>query len=117
MQRRAGIITQGRRGTETVSKTEHLIEQQIIKHEAHLKHIDELFERARQGNEEQEEPDPLLTALEAERNELASVLRSMQGAPPESWQEAADARFGPLAVWNIVARLLENLIERAEKGH
>ena len=93
-----------------MSKTDHLIEQQIIKHESHLKHIDQLFERARQVKE-QEEPDPLLVALEAERNQLASVLRSMQGAPPESWEEAADAQFGPMAVWNVIARLLENLIE------
>lgn len=93
-----------------MSKTDHLIEQQIIKHESHLKHIDELLERARQVKE-QEEPDPLLIALEAERDQLASVLHSMQGAPPESWQEAADARFGPMAVWSIIARLLENLIE------
>ena len=94
-----------------MSKTDHLIEQQIIKHESHLKHIDQLLERAREVTE-QEEPDPLLIALEAERNQLASVLHSMQGAPPENWQEAADAGFGPMAVWNIIARLLENLIER-----
>ncbi len=98
-----------------VGKTEHLIEQQVIKHEAHLKHIDELLERARVSSEEQEEPDPLFAALEAERNELARVLRSLTHAPPENWQEASDTVFGPMAVWDTIARLLEHAIERVEQ--
>jgi hypothetical protein len=98
-----------------VSKSDHLIEQQIIRHEAHLKHIDELFERAHQAAEEQEEPDPLLAALEDERNELANLLGNMRGDPPENWQEAADKRFGPLAIWEVMARLVEQSIERLEK--
>jgi hypothetical protein len=96
-----------------VSNTSHLVEQQIIKHQSHLKQVDELFERAREHTEA-EELDPLLVALEEERNELASLLNRMQGGPPESWEEAAESQLGPLAPWNMIARLLENLIERAE---
>lgn len=93
---------------------EHLTEQQILKHEAHLKHVDELFERARNSSESGSETDELLQALESERDELAEMLRRMRGEPPEHWQASAEAQFGPLAPWNMVARLLENLIERLE---
>ena len=99
-----------------MSKTDHLIEQQIIRHEAHLKHVDELFARARQATEAQAEPDPLLAALENERDELARLLAKMRGADPQSWQEAAETRFGPLAIWEVIARLLEESIERFEHG-
>ena len=98
-----------------MSKTDHLIEQQILKHEAHLKHVDELLDRARQVSEESPEPDPLLAALEEERNELAGLLASMQDEPPHTWEEAAEKQFGPLAIWEVIARLLERSIERLEK--
>ena len=98
-----------------MSKTDHLIEQHILQHEAHLKHVDELLERARKSTEAEKEPDPLLAAIEEERDKLAGLLRKMQGGQPESWQDSAEAQFGPLAAWNVIARLLEELIERAEK--
>ena len=98
-----------------MSQTDHLIEQQILKHESHLKHVDELFERARQASEEGPEPDPLLAALERERNDLARLLSTMQDEPPHTWEEAAETRFGPLAIWEVIARLLEHSIERLEK--
>ncbi|MGI9325088.1 MAG: hypothetical protein ACR2PZ_07705 [Pseudomonadales bacterium] len=96
-----------------MSNTEHLIEQQVIKHHAKLKHVDELFERLSK-DAEVEKDDPLLAALEEERHTLAKLLNRMNDAPPESWQEAADSTFGPMGVWNTMARLLEKTLERIE---
>lgn len=97
-----------------MSKTDHLIEQHILRHEAQLKHLDELFERAHQATEAQEEPDPLLAALQEERNQLAHLLSSMRGEISEDWKEVAEKSFGPLAIWEVMARLVERSIERLE---
>ena len=91
-----------------------LIEQQIAKHEAHLKHIDELFDKA--DEVASESPDPLMAALKSERDQLEGLLGRMRGEATESWQEAADRHFGPLAVWEALARVLERTIESHEKG-
>lgn len=98
-----------------MSKTDHLIEQQMIRHESCLKHVDELIERAREVGDARADVDPLLTALEAERDDLARLLHTMRGGSAESWSESADAHFGPMAVWNVMARLLERAIEKVEK--
>lgn len=98
-----------------MSKTDHLIEQQIIRHESCLKHVDELLERARDVGDARADVDPLLTALEAERDTLASLLQNMRGESAEGWSESADAHFGPMAVWNVMARLVERAIEKVEK--
>ena len=91
-----------------------LIEQQIAKHEAHLKRIDELFEKADEVSSEP--PDPLLAALKRERDQLSTLLAQMRGEATETWQEAADRHFGPLAIWEALARVLERTIESHERG-
>lgn len=93
-----------------------LIEQNMALHESHLKRIDELFSKAREAGESAEEPDPLLVALESERERLAELLHQMRHELPENWQEAAKLQFGPLAVWEAIARVLERVIEEREKG-
>lgn len=98
-----------------MSTTDQLTEQQIALHTAHLKHIDELLEQAKQAQATEEAADPLLTNLEAERDALAHLLHTMRGEPAENWQEAAEKNFGPMGVWQIMARLIERAIERGEK--
>lgn len=98
-----------------MSSTDHQVEQEILRHEAHLKRIDELFEQAKQAAEGAAEPDPLLAAVEKERDELASLLKRMRGEAPDDWREAAEQRFGPLAIWEALARIVEHSIERLEK--
>ena len=93
-----------------------LVEQQILLHEARLKRVDELFEMAREAGNEDEETDPLLAALESERDTLAGLLRRMRGDAPESWDEVVAEHFGPLAIWEALARVLERAIERREAG-
>ena len=97
-----------------MNETEHLIEQEIARHEAHLKRVDELIEAAKESPGTDETHDALVDAIEAERHELADVLRRMQGKSSEHWQSDAEVQFGPLAPWNVIARLLERLVERAE---
>jgi hypothetical protein len=87
----------------------------VALHESHLKRIDELFSKAREAGESAREPDPLLAALESEREQLATLLHQMRGDAPESWQEAAEQHFGPLAIWEAIARVLERVIEEREK--
>ena len=99
-----------------MTNTADLIEQNIALHESHLKRIDELFSKAREVGESAEERDPLLAALESEREQLATLLHQMRGDAPESWQEAAEQNFGPLAIWEALARVLERVIEEREKG-
>ena len=98
-----------------MSTTDQLVEQQIALHESHLKHIDELLEQARQTESAEGATDPLLTTLESERHTLAQLLDSMRGEPAENWQEAAKKYFGPMGVWQIMARLIERSIENREK--
>lgn len=91
-----------------------LIEQQILKHEAHLKRIDKLFAKAEEVTSEP--ADPLLTALKSERDQLEALLSQMRGEAEETWQEAAQRHFGPVAVWEALARVLERTIESHEIG-
>ena len=91
-----------------------LIEQQIAKHEAHLKRIDELFEKADEVSSET--ADPLMAALKSEQEQLRTLLAQMRGEAAENWQEAADRHFGPLAIWEALARVLERTIESHEKS-
>ena len=87
-----------------MTDSSNLIEQQILRHEAHLKRIDELFDKA---NEVTSEPaDPLLAALKSERDQLEQLLSQMRGEAKETWQEAAERHFGPVAVWEALARVL-----------
>jgi ornithine cyclodeaminase/alanine dehydrogenase-like protein (mu-crystallin family) len=99
-----------------VTKSDDLVEQQILEHEAHLKRIDELFEKAREVHGAGEERDALLAALEDERDTLAELLHRMRGDSSESWEKASELHFGPLAIWEALARVLERAIEKRESG-
>ena len=93
------------------TRSDDLIEQQIREHELHLKRLDELFNKAREVHGEGEASDALLAALESERDTLAGMLHRMRGDAPENWQEVSERHFGPLAIWEALARVLEKSIE------
>jgi hypothetical protein len=99
-----------------VANSSDLIEQNMALHEAHLKRIDELFEKANAVSDSAEAPDPLLSALRSERDQLATLLHQMQNDARENWQEVAERHFGPLAIWEALARVLEQAIESHEKN-
>jgi Na+/phosphate symporter len=97
-----------------MSKLNHLVQQNILEHESRLKHVDELLERAQavvakaEGDEAAQ-----LAEVKRERDELSSRVEAYRLRPPESGE--AFEKFGPMAVWDTLAKRLENLIERLER--
>lgn len=97
-----------------MSKLNQLVQQNILEHESRLKHVDELLERAqavvvKAGNDEAAQ----LAEVKRERDHLSSRVERYKLQPPESGEEFE--RFGPMAVWDTIAKRLENLIERLER--
>ena len=92
-----------------MSTKEQLIEQHIREYNSKLKHIDEVTDKAAvaEGTEHHEE----WAELKAERDKLAHCLAEMEHKTPEGLVEAA----GPMAIWDVVAQRLENLVEKIHK--
>jgi len=97
-----------------MSKLNQLVQQNILEHESRLKHVDELLERAQavvakaEGDEAAQ-----LAEVKRERDQLSSRVEEYRLRPPKSGEEFE--KFGPMAVWDTLAKRLENLIERLER--
>jgi hypothetical protein len=89
-----------------------LVEQHIIEYESHLKHIDELLERA---IEKMPPGQPELKELTAKREELVDHIEAMRLKNLEDWREKEMEMAGPMGIWDAVAQQLEELIERFGK--
>lgn len=97
-----------------MSKTNQLIQQNILEYQSRLKHVDELLERAQAGMTETEgEAAEQLANAKRERDELSSQVEAYRLKPPESGEDFR--KFGPMAVWDTLAKRLENLVERLER--
>ncbi len=94
-----------------------LAEQHIRQHESHLKHIDELFQRAHKGaSPEDSGVQDQLAALKLEQEKLASHFEELKQKSVENWQEEEVEKSGPLmGLWDAVAQELEKLVERVER--
>ncbi len=95
-----------------------LIEQQVRQRESHLKHIDELLGRAREGARDrnrQTDVDTELVELAQQRDTLAGKLKRLRLTSLNRWQEQEIEKAGPMAVWDAVAQQLERLVERLER--
>ena len=57
----------------------HLVEQHVRESELHLRHVDDLFDRARRAAADPK--DPMLQRLEAERQVLTQALEMLQRGP------------------------------------
>ena len=100
-----------------MTNRESLIEQHILQHESHLKHIDEMLRRAHEHVEGGQVPPDArgeLQELEGEREKLAEDLTEMKRKGPEDWEEKTIRSAGPLSAWDAVARRLEKLVERLD---
>ena len=98
-----------------MTKINHLVEQHITRYESHLKHIDELLERAHEGvteGPEHEETRAELEGLKLEREKLASHLDELRLKSLENWREEEIEKSGPMGIWDAVAQQLEKLVER-----
>lgn len=92
-----------------------LVEQHILQYESHLKHIDELLERAHEGvteGPEHAESKEELEALRQQRESLASHVDELRSKSLENWQEEEIEMSGPMGIWDAVAQQLEKLVER-----
>lgn len=97
-----------------MSKTNQLIQQNILEYESRLKHVDELLERAQaRMSETQGEAAEQLATAKRERDELSSQVEEFRLRSPESGEDFK--KFGPMAVWDTLAKRLENLVERLER--
>ena len=92
---------------------DHLIEQHVLENQAHLKHIDELMERAQAKAKEttSAESRQELNELEMERNEYARYVEELQKESEEKLMQT----LGPMVMWQFIAERLEKLVERLEK--
>lgn len=95
-----------------------LAEQHILEHEARLKHLDEILERADQGIESVSGPAEFrqqLKELHEAREELAQYLDEMKQISEKSAAQENLEKMGPMMIWETVAKKLEKLVEHI--GH
>ena len=93
---------------------EQLIEQHIREYESRMKHIDELYERARQTAPEHHADQSTLQEFNAQRALLQQTTEHIKSMPLDHWREETVRNAGPMAVWDILAQKLEDFVERHE---
>jgi DNA repair exonuclease SbcCD ATPase subunit len=100
-----------------MTATERLVSEHIREYESRLKHIDELFERARQASEKLDEDHALKTELDEyaqQRADLAREAERIKKMPLDQWRKEMVKTSGPMAIWDILAQKLEDLTERLD---
>ncbi|MDH3221740.1 MAG: hypothetical protein OEO19_19580 [Gammaproteobacteria bacterium] len=96
---------------------EQLIDQHIREYESRLRHIDELYERARKVTDhldDEHETRSELLAIAQQRAELKRKADEIKTMPLDKWREETVRSAGPMAIWDILAQKLENFLERHE---
>jgi hypothetical protein len=100
-----------------MSNQEQLIAQHIREYDSRLKHIDELYERARSANEEMDDGHETKADLDAyarHKSLLADQTRKIKTMSLDHWREETMHSAGPMAIWDVLAQKLEDLVERLE---
>ena len=95
-----------------------LVDRRISEYESRLKHIDELYDKAHQASEELDEDHAIKTELgqyHLQRTDLANHTAKLKELPLEHWREDMIQSSGPMAIWDVLAQKLEDLIERIDK--
>lgn len=90
-----------------------LAEQHIRESESHLRHIDELMERARQAQAQIAAAEGLeerLTQIRRDRDRLASELDDMRKQPVDDWPKLAKRGEGLKGVLQAVGIQLEKIL-------
>ena len=91
-----------------MSTSDQIAEMSIRKHEAQLKHIDELVEKVEKSAPEDEAVSRELEPLKQEREKMGDYVEGLKQKSPQEFMETA----GPMVMWEIVAEKLEHLIEK-----
>ena len=102
-----------------MTMVDKLASQHIREYKSRLKHIDELLERAHLANGELEVKHPLMTEVEQLREQHAELARSARQRREDSddhWYEDIGGAVGPMAIWDILAEKLEDVVERIERS-
>ena len=95
-----------------------LVDRRIHEYESRLKHIDELYEKAHQASEKLDDDHELKTELgqyHEQRVDLAKHTAKLKELPLDHWREDMIRSSGPMAIWDVLAQKLEDLVERIEK--
>ncbi len=97
---------------------EQLVEQHIREYDARQKHVDELIAQAEelatdlvQGHAVKTE----LKQIQEQHAELVEETEELKRMPLEHWREEMIQSAGPMAIWDMLAQKLEDLVERVEK--
>ena len=95
-----------------MSKTDELIEQHIREYESRLRHIDELMAKASEnGITTENHPD--LAEIRQHRDQFSTQLGSLKASQDQREREDL-LRYGPMAIWDVLAQKLEHLVEKIE---
>lgn len=96
---------------------EQLVEQHIREYEARQKHVDELLVRA----EKIAKTSPLpavqseVALYKNQHDNLVEHAEQLKAMPLEHWREETIQNAGPMAIWDVLAQKLEDLVEKVEK--
>ena len=97
--------------------TEKIADQHIREYESRLKHMDELFKRAKQVSARLDDDHSLKSELgqyQEQHNDLVNQNAKLKNMPFAHLSEDIIRSAGPMAVWDVLARKLEDLVERIE---
>ncbi len=95
-----------------------LVDQHIREYESRLKHIDELYDRAHQASQGLDDDHALKIELGQYHDQPADLAKhtaKIKERPLAHWREDMIESSGPMAIWDVLAQKLEDLVERAEK--
>ncbi len=96
---------------------EQLVEQHIREYESRQKHVNELLARA-QEVAEASPGHPVHNEIDlyrSQHNNLVEHAEELKKMPLEHWREETIQSSGPMAIWDVIAQKLEDLVERVEK--
>ena len=101
-----------------MTEIDKLVDRRIAEYESRLKHIDELYDQAHQASEKLDDDHELKTELgqyHEQRVDLANHAAKLKELPLDHWREDVIQSSGPMAIWDVLAQKLEDLIERIDK--
>ena len=100
-----------------MTNKEQLVEQHIREYEARQKHVDELLARAQKVVETNPVP-AVKSEVDLYKNQhdnLVEHAEQLKTMPLEHWREETIKNAGPMAIWDVIAQKLEDLVEKVEK--
>jgi len=97
---------------------DQLVEQHIREYESRCKHLDELLARAQdaaKGLADDHQIKIELNQYQEQQAKLVNETERLKKTSLDHWREDTIQSAGPMAIWDVLAQQIEDLIERAEK--